>query len=123
MLKRGLGLARRGRAERAQFGGAAQHAVDEEAMHHRAQRRTSRRRSLRMNVVGHAAAEPAVPAAAVEPQQMVAIAVGFADPQFADQAAVGERILHFGSPDIAVRRPPWTFIPETAVSRGCTANQ
>jgi hypothetical protein len=40
-----------------------------------------------------------VPAAAIKPQQMVAIPVGFADPQFADQAAIGERFLHFKSPD------------------------
>jgi hypothetical protein len=30
----------------------------------------------------------------VEPQQMFAVTCGFADPQFADYAAIGERFLH-----------------------------
>ena len=29
-----------------------------------------------------------------EPQEVIAVARGFADPQFADRAAVGERFLH-----------------------------
>ena len=45
-------------------------------------------------VVGYAAAEPAVPARRVEPQQMVAVSIGFADPQFADHAAIGKNVLH-----------------------------
>src|SRR5262245_38078013 len=60
-----------------------------------------RERSLRVVVdehVRHAATEPAVPAVAIKPQQMVAVAVGFADPQLTDQAAVGECVLHFESP-------------------------
>jgi hypothetical protein len=35
-----------------------------------------------------------MPAVLVEAEQMVAVARGFADPQFADYAGVGERILH-----------------------------
>ena len=75
------------------------HAVDEEAMHHRAQ--AERRADVVADeLVRHAAAEPAVAAVAVETQQMVAVAVGFADPQLADHAAVGEGFLHSGSPDV-----------------------
>ena len=44
--------------------------------------------------VRHAAAEPAVAAVLVETQQMIAIARGFAHPQFTDRTAVGERFLH-----------------------------
>jgi hypothetical protein len=29
---------------------------------------------------------------------MVAIGVGFPDPQFADYAAIGQRLIHIGSP-------------------------
>ena len=43
-----------------------------------------------------------VAAFAVEAEQVVAIDVGLADPQFADGSAVGQRLLHFGSPR---RRP------------------
>ena len=89
----GLGLARERRPERAQFGRAAQHAVDEEAVHHGAEPE-GRVDVVADELIRHAAAEPAVPAFAVEAQQMVAVVVGFADPQFADEAAIGERFLH-----------------------------
>ncbi len=88
-------------AERPQFGRAAHHAVDEKAMHHGIERQ----RQIDViadEVVGYAAAEPAAPAVAVEPQQVVAVFVGFADPQFADHAAFGKNFLHSGSPDIVV---------------------
>ena len=49
-------------------------------------------------VVGHRAGKAPAPAVAVEAEQVVAIGVGFADPQFADHAAVGQRLVHFGSP-------------------------
>lgn len=29
-----------------------------------------------------------------EPQQMLAVLIGFADPQFADHAAIGKNVLH-----------------------------
>ena len=46
-------------------------------------------------IVGHAAAEPAVAACRIESQQMFAIVFRFADPQFADHAAFGKNVLHF----------------------------
>jgi hypothetical protein len=39
-----------------------------------------------------------VAAFAIETEQVVAIGVGFADPQFADYAAIGQRLIHIGSP-------------------------
>jgi hypothetical protein len=35
-----------------------------------------------------------MPAARIEPQHMVAVLGGFADPQFADNAAFGKNVLH-----------------------------
>jgi hypothetical protein len=35
-----------------------------------------------------------MPAARIEPQHMVAVFGGFADPQFADNAAFGKNVLH-----------------------------
>jgi hypothetical protein len=65
--------------------------VDEEAVHDRVQphRGVDEVADIR---VRHAAAEPAVAAFGVESQQVVAIFIGFADPQLADQAAVGKRV-------------------------------
>ena len=45
-------------------------------------------------VLGYAAAKPALPAAWIEAQQMIAIFCRFADPQLADHAAFGKNILH-----------------------------
>ena len=63
--------------------------------------------------VRHAAAETVAPAFGVEPQQMIAILVGFADPQFPDQAAIGQRfvqahsdLLTFASEDLLIASPP-----------------
>jgi hypothetical protein len=82
----GFALVREHRAQRAQFRGAAQHAVDEEAVDHDA------------GLVGgcgvsgnevfrHRAGKAPIAAVAVEAQQVVAIGVGLVDPQFADHAA------------------------------------
>ena len=45
-------------------------------------------------LVGHAAAEPAVPALRIETQDMLAVFVGLADPQFADHGAFRKDFLH-----------------------------
>jgi hypothetical protein len=47
-----------------------------------------------------------VPAFAIKTKEMIAICIGFADPQFADHAAVGQRLVHVNSPlaGSAVRR-------------------
>ena len=71
----------------------AQHAIGEEAMHHRAQPERGFH-VIADKLVGHATAEPAVAAVAVKAEQMVAIACCLADPQFSDDTAVGERFLH-----------------------------
>jgi hypothetical protein len=55
-------------------------------------------------VVRHRAGKPVAPAVGVEPQQVVAICLGFADPQFADQTAVGEWIMHCAFPLLVKRR-------------------
>ena len=91
--ERRLGLPRERPSKRPQFGRAAQHPVVEEAMHHRAQAERGPD-VVADELVGNAATEPAMPAVLVEAQQMVAVARGFADPQFADHAVVGERFLH-----------------------------
>jgi hypothetical protein len=44
--------------------------------------------------VGNDAGEASVPALAIKAQQMVAIFIAFVDPQFADHAAVGQRVVH-----------------------------
>ena len=96
----GLRLARKAHTQRPQLGGAAQHAVDEKAVDHGVQR-------LRQigifadELVGHAAAEPAVAAIRIEAQHMIAVFCRFTDPQFADHAAFG-RTSCIGSPDIVV---------------------
>jgi hypothetical protein len=45
-------------------------------------------------LVGYAAAEPAVPALRIETQYMLAVFFGFADPQFADHGAFRKDFLH-----------------------------
>ena len=99
MLKAASRLVREQRADLAQLGGAAQHAVDEEAVHHDAEL-VCGRRVAGDEIVRHRAGKAPVAAFVVEAQQMVAIGVGLADPQFADRAAVGQRLVHVGSPDI-----------------------
>jgi len=49
-------------------------------------------------LVRYRAGKTPAPAFAVEPKQVVAIDVGFVDPQFADHAAIGQRLVHLGSP-------------------------
>jgi hypothetical protein len=94
----GLGLAREHAADVPQLGRAAQRAVDEEAVHHHPQ--LVRRLGVAGNgVVRHGARKAPVPAVGVEPQQVVAVGGGLADPQFADGSAVGQRLVHLGSPD------------------------
>ena len=61
--------------------------------------------------VGHRAGKAPVPALAIKPQQVVAVGVGFADPQFADHAAIGQRLVHFGSPQCHVALPNLRFLP------------
>ena len=89
----GLRLPGESASQWAQFGRAAQRAIGEKAMHDRAEPECG------VDVVvdefiGNAAAEPAVTAVLVKPQQVIAVVGGFANPQFADHAAVGERFLH-----------------------------
>src|SRR6187399_3286427 len=55
-------------------------------------------------LVGYPAAKPAVPAVAVETEEVVAVDIGFGDPELADQA-VDKEILHRVSPDIGVWGP------------------
>jgi hypothetical protein len=57
-------------------------------------------------LVRYRAGKAPVPAFAVEPKQVVAIGVGFVDPQFADHAAIGQRLVHLGSPQR--QSPAWS---------------
>src|SRR6185437_3415178 len=95
------------RAIAPQLGGAAQHAVDEEAVHHDA-RALGGRGMTRDEFVRHRAGKPPVAAVAVEAQQVIAIDISFADPQFADGAAVGQRLVH-------VRSPAWKDSPADTI--------
>src|SRR5262249_32628483 len=73
-------------AERAQFAGAAQGAVDEETVDHGFQ--ADREVDVAADeLVRYPAAEPVAPAFAVETQQVVAVKLGFTDPQLADHSA------------------------------------
>ena len=102
----GLGLLGEAAADRAQFGRAAQLPVDEEAVHDGVE--PHRGVDVVADIgVRHAAAEAAVAAFRIEPQQMVAIFVGLSDPHFADQAAIGKRVeyAHSGLLTLRVGRP------------------
>jgi hypothetical protein len=89
----GFRLVRQTNAEWPQLSGAAHHAVEEKTVHDGIQR--NRQIDVAANeIVGYAAAKPAVPAFRVKPQHMVAVFVRFADPQFADHAAFGKNVLH-----------------------------
>src|SRR4029453_16325616 len=89
----GLRLARYRRPDRAQLGGPAQDAGDEEAVDPRidAEREIG---IVAYEVVGHRAGKTIAPAVGVEPQQVLGIALGLADPQFADQAATRQSFMH-----------------------------
>ncbi len=89
----GFRRARKHRADVAQLGGAAQRAVDEKAMHHRVDALGGGGVG-RDRLVRHRAGEAGVPAVLVEAQEVVAVGVGLADPQFADEAAVGQKLVH-----------------------------
>jgi hypothetical protein len=92
--QRRLRLARKSCTQGPQFRDAAQNAVDEEAVHDGVER--GRQLDIPVHeLVGDRAAEPVIAAFGVEPQQMVAILVGLADPQLADHAAFGKDVLHF----------------------------
>ena len=80
-------------AEHAHFGRAAQFAVDEEAMHDRVEAE-GQVDEIGDELIGDAAAETVAPAFRVEPEQVVAVFMGLADPQFADHAAVDQDISH-----------------------------
>jgi hypothetical protein len=45
-------------------------------------------------LVRHRPGKTVAPAVGIETQQVVAISLGFADPQFADQASMRERVTH-----------------------------
>src|SRR5262245_31530812 len=106
----GLRLPHQRRTERTQLGRAAQRAVDEEAVDERidAERKLG---IVAHELVGHGAGEAVAPAVGIETQQVVAIGVGFADPQFADHGAVGQRVAHRSTPSIvvALAKPPRDF--------------
>jgi hypothetical protein len=72
---------------------ATHHAVNKKAMHDGVERKRQIHK-IADEVVGHSAAKAAVPARRIEPQQMIAVFVMFADPQLADYAAVGKNFLH-----------------------------
>ncbi len=83
-------------AERPQLGGAAHHAADEKAVHDGVEA-GGQIDVTADEIVGHAAGEPVAPALGIEPQHMLAIFSGLADPQFADHAAFGKDFLHWVS--------------------------
>ncbi len=95
-------------------GGAAQHAVDKEAVHHDA--KAGRCGCvLGDEFVGNRTGKAGVAAVAVEPQQVVAIGVGLADPQFADGAAAGRASLIIGIPLVSLRLPDSVCVSVTVI--------
>src|SRR5262245_17809752 len=97
--ERRLGFAVETGAERPQFTGAAQHAVDEEAMDD-AIEAVGYGDVVADKFVRHAGAETAAAGAGIEPQQMLAIDVGLAGPQLSDPAALGKDVAHSGTPGL-----------------------
>jgi hypothetical protein len=65
----------------------------------------------RNEFVGDRAGKTPVPALSIKPQQVVTVGVSFADPQFADHATIGQRLVHFGSPQCHVALPNLRFLP------------
>src|SRR6476469_5852184 len=59
--------------------------------------------------VGHCARKTTVPAFRVKAEQVIAIGVSLADPQFADHAAIRQRLVHIVSPIVTSRcfRASW----------------
>jgi hypothetical protein len=50
--------------------------------------------------VGDRPGKAVAAAVGIKPQQVVAINLGFADPQFADHGSIGERVSHRGTPEL-----------------------
>ncbi|HET9413220.1 MAG TPA: hypothetical protein VFO74_03745 [Pseudolabrys sp.] len=93
----GFTLAREHGANRAKLGGAPQDTVNKKAMQHHAE--AARRACVpRDGLIRNRARKAPVAAFAIETEQVVTIGVGFAGPQFADYAAIGQRLIHIGSP-------------------------
>jgi hypothetical protein len=91
--ERGFGLTLYRRADRPQLRGAAQGPVDEEAVNDRvdAERQIG---IIGYELVRHRAGEAVASTVGIETQQMLAIGLGFADPQFADQPSGRQRVTH-----------------------------
>src|SRR2546423_14770462 len=88
----GFGFPRELLAERAQLRDAAQHALDEEAVHHGVE--ADREFGVVLDeLIGHRAAKPIAPALRVETQQVVVIRTNAVDPDLADHA-VGQGLVH-----------------------------
>src|SRR5262245_30959347 len=58
---------------------------------------------LRDEFIGDRAGEATMPAFAIQPKEMIPIRIGFADPQFTDRAAVGQKLIHVKSSAIGCR--------------------
>ena len=78
------------------------------AVHHDAQF-VRRLGVLGDHLVGDRAGKAAVAALGVEAEQVVAVGAGLADPQFADRAAVGQRLMHIRSPCRHFHRRAFAF--------------
>src|SRR5262249_23206965 len=89
----GLPLAPCSRSHRAQLGSASQHTVDEEAVNNGINAECELG-VLAQELVRYRAGKAAAAALQVEAQQMVAIEIGFCNPQFSNQAAARELVVH-----------------------------
>ena len=98
------------RADRPQFAGAAHDAIDKEAMHHDADF-VGGGGVAGDEFVRYRAGKAGVAAFRVEPEQMVAIGVGFGRPQFADDAAAGQGFVHLGIPHSSFVLPCLSAFP------------
>jgi len=83
----------RERRGRPQLRSAAQGSIEEKAVHDRPEVADAAG-MLRNKVVTDRAGEAAVPAVGIEPQQMIAVGLGFAGPKLADDAARGKKVMH-----------------------------
>src|ERR1051326_1779214 len=95
--ERGLRLLRESGAEPTQFSGAPQCPVDEEAVQHRVEA-DCQIDVAADEIIRPPTAEPVAAAFAMEPQQMVAVKLGFTDPELADHTAIDQGVVHRHSP-------------------------
>ena len=110
---RGFRLTGKAPAKLAQLGRTAHDTINKKAMHDGVERERQIH-EIADEIVGYTATKTAVPARRIEPQQMVAVFVVFADPKLADHAAVGKNFQH--SRGLLIEGPLDRILPSERVA-------